>query len=83
MQVKKHDGTLEAFMPEKIVVSIVKSGVPYETAKEIAGAVSKRKDKIIESSAIRDYVLKELKTRGHSAAVDHWSSYDRTTKHHT
>ncbi len=80
MQVRKRDGTVEAFMPEKIVVSMVKSGVPYDTAKEIAGSVAKKPDKVLDSSVIRDYVLKELKSRGHSAAVDHWSKYDRESK---
>ena len=39
MQVRKQDGTLEAFMPEKVVVSIVRSGAPYEDARIIAASL--------------------------------------------
>jgi transcriptional regulator NrdR family protein len=78
MQVKKRDGTLEAFMPEKIVVSIVKSGAPYDMAKQIAATVSKRTDKVIQSSAIKDIILGELATKGQTAAVAHWRQYDQT-----
>ncbi len=77
MQVKKKDGTLEVFMPEKIVVSIVKSGASYEIAREIAASVSNRSDNVIESSAIREIVLSELTSRGQRDAVDHWHSYEQ------
>lgn len=80
MQVRKDDGTLEAFMPEKVVVSIVKSGAPYKDARSIAESLSKRNDKILESSTIRDHVHSELKSRGHASAIENWENYELDVK---
>ncbi|NWF96983.1 MAG: ATPase [Candidatus Thorarchaeota archaeon] len=77
MQVKKRNGTLEAFMPEKIVVSCVKSGCPYDTARTIAKTISKSKEKVVDTSIIRERVLSELTARGQTEAVAHWRSYDQ------
>ncbi|MGQ4912748.1 MAG: ATP cone domain-containing protein [Candidatus Thorarchaeota archaeon] len=76
MQVRKRDNSLEAFMPEKVVVSIVKSGAPYEVARSIADSLSSRSDAEMTSSSIREYVHSELKSRGHTASVDHWTKYE-------
>ena len=78
MQVKKRDGSIEAFMPEKVVVSIVKTGAPYEDARSIASSLSKRTDAQMTSSAIKDYVHTELKSRGHTSSIDHWNKYDQS-----
>ncbi|MFW9800133.1 MAG: ATP cone domain-containing protein [Candidatus Thorarchaeota archaeon] len=83
MEVKKRDGSTEAFMPEKVVVSAVKSGASYDTAREIASSLSSRTEKTIESSEIREYVLTELRSRGASSAADSWESYDRERKKRT
>ena len=40
--VSKRDGRTEEFMPEKIVVSAVKSGASPEAAREIAGEVGQK-----------------------------------------
>ncbi|MEM2142664.1 MAG: ATP cone domain-containing protein [Candidatus Thorarchaeota archaeon] len=76
MQVRKRDGSIEAFMPEKIVVSIVKSGAPYETAREIAATISERTEAQLDTSVIRELVLDQLKRRGHEQSVIHWREYD-------
>ncbi|NHJ14369.1 MAG: ATPase [Candidatus Thorarchaeota archaeon] len=81
MEVRKRDGSIELFMPEKVVVSAVKSGAPYNTAKEIASSLSKRSEKVIESKEIRKHVLSELRSRNAAAAADAWESYDRSKKH--
>jgi len=82
MQVKKRDGSLEAFMPEKIVVSAVKAGAPYEVAREIASSLESRhkKEEVLESPTIRKYVLTELKSRGHESVVESWEAYDQRKK---
>ncbi len=81
MQVMKRDGSLETFMPEKVVVSIVKSGVPYEEARSIADSLSRRTDSKLDSSTIREQIHSELRSRGFSSAIEHWNSYDETRRH--
>ena len=80
MQVRKQDGRLEAFMPEKVVVSIVKSGAPYEDARSIAASLSSRSDSVMESSEIREFVHSQLKTRGHKSSLKNWNDYEREMK---
>ena len=80
MEVRKRDSSTEIFMPEKVVVSAVRSGCPYETAREIASSLSERSESVIESSEIRSYVISELRSRGATSAADSWESYDREKK---
>ncbi|MHA2362294.1 MAG: ATP cone domain-containing protein [Candidatus Thorarchaeota archaeon] len=49
MEVKKRDGSTEVYMPEKVVVSAVKCGCPYDTARDIASALSERSESTMES----------------------------------
>ncbi|MFX1483861.1 MAG: ATP cone domain-containing protein [Promethearchaeota archaeon] len=80
MKITKRDGSTEAFMPEKVVVSAVKAGAPYETAREIASSLSSRSESVMESSAVRDYVLSELRSRDAASSADAWEAYDREHK---
>ena len=80
MQVRKQDGTLEVFMPEKVVVSIVKSGAPYEDARSIASSLSSRSENEMESSEIREFVHSQLRNRGHKSSIKSWNEYDREMK---
>ena len=80
MQVKKRSGSTEEFMPEKIVVSMVKSGVSYEIAKEVAGSFSSRTEDVIESSAIKEHIFSEFKSRNLTSATDHWEKHNRKYK---
>jgi transcriptional regulator NrdR family protein len=80
MEVKKRDGSTEVYMPEKVVVSAVKCGCPYDTAREIASSLSERSESTIESTEIREYVLSELRSREASSAADAWEVYDRDKK---
>jgi len=80
MKVMKRDGSTEVFMPEKVVVSAVKSGAPYETARDIASSLSKRSESTMKSSEIRTHVLSELRSRKAASAADAWESYDSTHK---
>ena len=67
-------------MSEKVVVSAVKSGAPYEVAREIASSLSERSEATMKSSEIREYVLTELRSKGASSAADSWESYDKEKK---
>jgi len=80
MKVMKRDGSTEVFMSEKIVVSAVKSGAPYETARDIASSLSKRTESTMKSTEIRKHVLSELRTRKAASAADAWEAYDRKHK---
>jgi transcriptional repressor NrdR len=80
MNVTKRDGSTEVFMSEKIVVSAVKAGAPYETARDIASTLSGRTESTMESSEIRRHVLSELRAREATAVADAWEAYDREHK---
>ncbi len=80
MEIKKRSGSTEVFMPEKVVVSAVKCGCPYNTAREIASSLSSRTEAVMESTEIRKYVLSELRLKGQSSAADSWESYDKEKK---
>lgn len=80
MKVTKRDGSTEAYMSEKVVVSAVKAGAPYETARDIASSLSKRSESTMKSTEIRTHVLSELRARKAASAADAWESYDREHK---
>ena len=80
MQVRKQDNTIEAFMPEKVVVSIVKSGAPYKDARSIADSISRRSEKELSTSEIRDHIHRDLRARGHASSVENWTRYEAEMK---
>ena len=80
MEIKKRSGSTEVYMPEKVVVSAVKCGCPYDTAREIASSLSSRSESVMESSEVRKYVLSELRSRGAASSADAWETYDREHK---
>ncbi len=80
MEIKKRDGSTEIYMAEKVVVSAVKCGAPYEIAREIAGSLSERSEATMKSSEIREYVLTELRSKGAASAADSWEAYDKKRK---
>lgn len=80
MKITKRDGSTEVYMPEKVVVSAVKAGAPYDTARDIASSLSKRSESTMKSTEIREHVLSELRTRKAASAADAWESYDREHK---
>ena len=80
MEIKKRDGSTEIYMSEKVVVSAVKCGAPYEIAREIAGSLSERSEATMKSSEIREYVLTELRSKGAASAADSWEAYDKKRK---
>ena len=77
--VVKKDGEKEAFVPEKIVASAVKSGATPEMARNIAKKVERIEKDEIETVEIREIVLHELK----SVNPDwhkRWLAYDEGVK---
>jgi len=66
--VKKRNGRLEDFNPQKIVGSCIKAGASLGIANEIAESVSKKVHEKIPTSKIRTMVLTELTRRNKSAA---------------
>jgi len=75
----KKDGKKEEFIPEKIVVSAVKSGAPADKAREIARKVEKIEKNEIETREIREIVLEELK-KANPVWHERWVSYDKQVK---
>ena len=80
-RVAKRDGSTEVFMPEKVVVSAVRAGAPYEVAQEIAASLAQRPETSMQSMEIREFVLTELRSREAGPAADAWELYDRQNKH--
>ncbi|MCD6513252.1 MAG: ATPase [Thermoplasmata archaeon] len=77
--VVKKDGRKEAFIPEKIVVSAVKSGATPEKAREIAEKVKRIDKHEIETKEIREVVLSELK-KANPVWHERWLNYDKSVK---
>jgi transcriptional regulator NrdR family protein len=78
-RVTKRDGRTEEFMPEKIVVSAVKSGATPEAAREIAGEVERGAGESIDSEQIRARVLEGLGRRNPEWRRN-WEVYDQAVK---
>ena len=78
-QVMKRDGRTEEFIPEKIIVSIVKVGAPADLARQIAKDIqSKVKDRI-STAEIRRIVLEDLR-KSRPLWEQDWLLYERVVK---
>ncbi|HEC76656.1 MAG TPA: ATPase [Thermoplasmatales archaeon] len=77
--VVKKSGKKEEFIPEKIVVSAVKSGATPEVARNIAKKIEKIEKDEIETREIREIVLHELKGINPSWH-EKWLAYDKQIK---
>ena len=78
-KVVKRDGRTEEFIPEKIIVSIIKVGAPADLARQIAKDIqSKVKDKI-STAEIRRIVLDDLRKSKPLWEQD-WLLYERVVK---
>lgn len=78
-KVSKRDGRTEEFIPEKIVVSAVKSGAAPEAAREIAREVERDAGPTISTSDIRERVLEGLGRRNPDWRRN-WEVYDLAVK---
>lgn len=77
--VSKRDGRTEEFMPEKIVVSAVKSGASPEVGREIAGEIQRDAGGTISTRDIRERVLEGLGRRNPDWRRN-WEVYDQAVK---
>jgi len=78
-KVSKRDGRTEEFIPEKIVVSAVKSGASPNAAREIAKEVERDAGATISTSDIRERVLEGLGRRNPDWRRN-WEVYDQAVK---
>jgi 2-phosphoglycerate kinase len=77
--VTKRDGSTEEFIPEKIVVSVVKVGVPADVARQIAKDVQNKLKEKASTVEIRKMVLEELRKKKPVWEQD-WYVYERVVK---
>jgi len=77
--VKKRDGRTEAFIPEKIVVSAVKSGAPPEVARALADRIEKEVRDGVTTREIQRKVLSMLKADD-PAWEQNWRLFDSAIK---
>jgi len=78
-KVIKKDGREEEFVPEKIIVSMVKGGAPLEKARKIADEIKKIDKEKIETKEIREKVLKRIRVE-YPLMEKKWLSYDKSVK---
>jgi transcriptional regulator NrdR family protein len=77
--VKKRDGRLEEFVPEKVIVSALKSGASVAVARRIAKDVETQARDETPTSEIRSMVLSRL-GREDPVLEQNWRTYDRAVK---
>jgi transcriptional regulator NrdR family protein len=80
--VKKRDGRKEEFVPEKIVVSMIKTGAPADYARMIAKEIEKSAHDSITTTEIRTKALGMLKARNPEWERN-WIVYDSAVKKRT
>ena len=81
-QVMKRDGRTEEFIPEKIIVSIVKVGAPVDLARQIAKDIQSKVKEKISTTEIRRIVLEDLRKSKPLFEQD-WLIYERVVKKKT
>jgi len=82
VKITKRDGRVEEFIPEKIVVSALKTGAPVDLARQIARDVEKTAKDKTSTVEIRKKVLEELRSKK-PEYEQNWLVYDRSVKKRT
>jgi transcriptional regulator NrdR family protein len=77
--VRKRDGRKEPFVPEKIVVSAIKSGASPEIARAIAHGIEKNATDSISTQELKSRVLAALKTKNPEWERN-WTVFDAAVK---
>jgi transcriptional regulator NrdR family protein len=81
VKVVKRDGKEEEFIPEKIVVSILKAGAPVDVARRIAKKVEcmvmEREN--VTAKELTRYILTELK-KANETWYRNWIVFDQAVK---
>ena len=78
-KVVKRNKRVEEFIPEKIVVSVIKTGAPADLARQIAKDVEKMVKDKTSSAEIRKKVLEGLRSKK-PEYEEAWLVYDRAVK---
>ena len=78
-KVVKKDGREEDFIPEKIVVSMVKAGAPLETARTVADEIQSIDKEKIETREIKMKVVERVREE-HPPLEKKWVAYDKSVK---
>ena len=81
-QVVKRNGRTEEFIPEKIIVSIIKVGAPVDLARQIAKDIQSKVKEKISTAEIRRIVLEDLRKSKPLWEQD-WLLYERVVKKKT
>jgi 2-phosphoglycerate kinase len=79
MMIKKQDGRKEPFLPEKIIVSAIKSGADPDYARTIANEIGKNLKEGMTTLEIKRKVLSMLKSRNPEWERN-WMVYDTAVK---
>ena len=79
VSVKKRDGRMEAFVPEKIVVSAIKTGAAPEVARAIARTIGNSVKDGETTQEIKGKVLSMLKA-DNPAWEQNWKVFDTAVK---
>jgi len=79
IMVKKRDGRKEPFVPEKIIVSAIKSGSPAEYARTIAQDIERSTKDGATTQEIKSKVLSMLKSKNPEWERN-WVVYDTAVK---
>lgn len=77
--VEKRNGTIEEFIPEKIVISCIKAGAPVGVAREIAAFVEAKVKVETSTTEIRRFVLWLLREKNPEWERN-WLKYEETVK---
>lgn len=79
IMIKKRDGRKELFVPEKIIVSAIKSGSPPEYARTIAQDIERSTKDGATTAEIKAKVLSMLKSKNPEWERN-WMVYDSAVK---
>jgi len=79
IMVKKRDGRKEPFIPEKIIVSAIKSGSPPDYARTIAQDIERSTKDGATTQEIKAKVLSMLKSKNPEWERN-WTVYDTAVK---
>jgi transcriptional repressor NrdR len=77
--IKKQDGRKESFIPEKIIVSAIKSGAPPDYARTIARDIERSTKDGATTQEIKVKVLSMLKSKNPEWERN-WMVYDTAVK---
>jgi transcriptional repressor NrdR len=80
--VKKRDGRKEQFVPEKIIVSMVKTGAPADFARTVAREIEQSTRDGVTTQEIRTKTLGMLKAKNPEWERN-WIVYDAAVKKRT